>query len=312
MNGARWVMVLLLVGAIFSCLVLSSMVAINLFSTADVPIGRQLTPAEVLLNSSICMIVPVTLALSAAVVWWVFLRAPASPAPSALPAPPQARAVPYSSMVPSQPLALLSHSPAGSEADAQDRLLDEYITQLTELLMAHPAGETGTSVQVIGIVQARTRHVLQLVDARRRGQVLQMLHNAHFLRGDVRLNMHGIDLCGTDLRFADLRAAELSGVNLQRASLTGALLQGANLSGSNLTDADLRLARLDGAVLDHASLQRSQLHRARLPGARLHSAQLNDTIFWQADLRGAQVLAAQLDLARSLSGATMPDGSRPT
>ncbi len=62
-------------------------------------------------------------------------------------------------------------------------------------------------------------------------------------------------------------------------SLRGADLQGADLQGADLQGADLREAKLEAAKLE------------------------------AADLQGAKVTKEQLDTARSLERATMPDGS---
>lgn len=87
-----------------------------------------------------------------------------------------------------------------------------------------------------------------------------------------------------DLSGADLRGAQLGGASLQRAILR---------------DANLRRANLQGADLRHADLRAANLRRADLSGADLRDA----------DLRGAKVSTRQLTRAKSLYGATMPDGT---
>ena len=106
------------------------------------------------------------------------------------------------------------------------------------------------------------------------------------------------DLSGVDLSEADLRGAELDGATLQEvilhdANLHGADLQRANLRGSDLSGADLRGTNLSGA----------NLLSADLGGANLRKADLS----W-ANLSNAIVTENQLTQARSLEGATMPDG----
>jgi len=102
-------------------------------------------------------------------------------------------------------------------------------------------------------------------------------------------NLSGADMIGTDLREAYLREANLSG-----AELSGANLSGAELSGAHLREADLSEAELSGASLREADLTRVDLTRANLTGA---------------DLAGAKVTSQQLDQAKSLKGANMPDGT---
>ena len=73
----------------------------------------------------------------------------------------------------------------------------------------------------------------------------------------------------------DLAGADLAGADLVETNLSGAALVGANLSQADVSQADLTGADLSGAIL-----------------------------------RGAKGTArAQLDQAKSLQGATAPDGS---
>lgn len=72
----------------------------------------------------------------------------------------------------------------------------------------------------------------------------------------------------------------------------------------DLTDTDLRGADLSGAVLREAYLRGARLNGANLSGADLSGADLSGAL-----LRGAEVPADTLEAARSLEGATMPDGS---
>ena len=72
--------------------------------------------------------------------------------------------------------------------------------------------------------------------------------------------------------------------------LLGASLGGADLRGADLRGADLALADLRGADLTGANLRGAFLLGADLGEARVTNEQLND--------------------ARSLAGATLPDGTR--
>ena len=89
---------------------------------------------------------------------------------------------------------------------------------------------------------------------------------------------------------ADLRWAELKGSQLPNAALSGVRLGGANLSNADLSD---------------ANLSNADLSEANLKDANLRNANLND-----ANLSGATVSEEQLQAAKSLEGATMPDGSK--
>lgn len=98
---------------------------------------------------------------------------------------------------------------------------------------------------------------------------------------------------GTDLSGADLSEAILAGADLDQAILMKANLQGANLGQAIVIKAN-------GAP----SIYITTLVQANLSGADLTGADLSGT-----DLRGAKVTELQLARAKSLKGATMPDGS---
>jgi len=129
-----------------------------------------------------------------------------------------------------------------------------------------------------------------------------------------------------DLTKADLSRAALLGANLSRGHLKEATLTDATLQSANLRGADLQ-----GADLSHAALQDADLSPATVPGfplaktpTNLTDADLRDAALQSADLSGADLTDAdltdadltdargwiteQLTAARSLEGATMPDG----
>ena len=97
--------------------------------------------------------------------------------------------------------------------------------------------------------------------------------------GSARTVWGGMPECG----FQAVR--EPSGVAIMlEANLGGANLRRTYLTGVALTEADLSRADLSAAALTEAALGRAVLRRAK-------------------------VTSEQLDSARSLEGATMPDGS---
>ena len=91
---------------------------------------------------------------------------------------------------------------------------------------------------------------------------------------------------------------------LHGADLHEVDLRGAGLTGANLVEARLRGANLFGAILSNARLRGADLRGADLVAARLRGADLRE-----ANLQGAVVTDRQLGRAKSLEGATMPDGS---
>ncbi len=131
----------------------------------------------------------------------------------------------------------------------------------------------------------------------------------------VQADLSFADLSGADLSVAGLNEANLSRAVLVQANLSFADLSGANLSravlsrtsfsGANLSEANLSRAKLWGADLGVANLSEANLSFTDLSGATFSGADLS-----QADLRGAKgITIEELEKqAKSLSGATMPDG----
>jgi uncharacterized protein YjbI with pentapeptide repeats len=113
------------------------------------------------------------------------------------------------------------------------------------------------------------------------------------------------------LQSANLRGADLQGADLSHAALQGADLSPATVPGSppgllpktptNLTDADLRKAALQDADLSSAVLRNTSLTNADLTNTNLSDADLSEARGWTTE---------QLAAARSLEGATMPDGQK--
>ncbi len=158
-------------------------------------------------------------------------------------------------------------------------------------------------------------------------------------------NLNGINLSGADLQSTLLNSTELVVANLSQANLAMAVLASANLNGSNLKNANLARsalshadlhqtdlsgaylveatleqahlinANLQQADLKGASLEKANLSGANLEGANLEQTDLTDANLQQANLKaanlhGARVSNEQLAQARSLEGATMPDGTK--
>ena len=118
-------------------------------------------------------------------------------------------------------------------------------------------------------------------------------------------NLEGAILIDADLKGADLERAELQGANLYLTNLAGARLVGANLERADLYFANLSEADLGGASLERANLSEARLSSADLSGANLSEADLSG-----ASLARAKVTDKHLATARSLQGATMPDGTK--
>ena len=200
----------------------------------------------------------------------------------------------------------------------REAALQGYINNMSELILREHLSESLNNQQVKSIAQARTATVLRILDPVRRVSVIQFLSQSGILAICVEKSVKGsfdsplnnenslasIDLQETNLNGANLSMICLENANLQntslkKANLHGTDLSGANLQGAILTEADLRRARLVGANLQGARLFLANLHGANLMGAILENANLHE----------AEITQEQLNTAKSLKGAIMPDRS---
>lgn len=137
----------------------------------------------------------------------------------------------------------------------------------------------------------------------------------------------GLDMTAADLSDADLSVCSLSdswmpGARLNNAFLTASAvnatdLNGASLRGALLNGTELRGASLYGADLTSTDLEDADLTNADLTGEEHRTdedvflgADLKDANLTGANLTNAKVTQEQLDQAKSLQGATMPNGQK--
>jgi Pentapeptide repeats (8 copies) len=159
-----------------------------------------------------------------------------------------------------------------AESQQRETTLQLYLDRMSELLLERNLRKSKLNTEPRNIARARTLTVLRRLDANRKGSVLQFLHEADLF--------HIISLSQADLSRANLKA-------------------------NYLGKADLSFANLEGADLSFTYMGETILIGANLKGASLYLADLSG-----AHLRDAIVTAEQLGKAKSLKGATMPDGTK--
>jgi uncharacterized protein YjbI with pentapeptide repeats len=151
---------------------------------------------------------------------------------------------------------------------AQDEALQQYLDQVTNLLIGRERGGNPTDSHLVSrLMQARTLALLLKLDRDRKRQPLKLIAQLELINRNDPL----LSLKNAGLDEADLHEVTLLNVSLREADLRLADLTGANLEGSDLTWADLRGAELTRAVLANASLAHANL----LPHDRRNPAQLN-------------------------------------
>jgi len=193
---------------------------------------------------------------------------------------------------------------------AQDDALQAYLDQMSLMLTnkERPLRRAQPGDDLSVVARARTLTVLtklekkRKLDKDRKGSVLQFLYESGLITKDRRiLDLSKADLFMADLYWAKLSEANLHGVYLIKANLIQADLVKADLSGAYLIEADLIRADLSEANLSNAWLRHANLSGAKLSNARLRHANLSSA----TGLTDEQITAA-----RTLEGATMPNGQK--
>ena len=218
-----------------------------------------------------------------------------------------------------------------AQDNQREAALQEYIDKMSELLLHEKLRESQPEDEVRKIARVRTLTVLPRLDGKRKGTVLQFLHESGLIDKDkCIIDLNGADLSKANLNYANLNGANLNNTNLEEAEMFFANLNNADLNHANMTSAELsfvklNLANLSFALLNNASLSHANLTGVDLSGAGLSDAYLEKVDLSKADLNGAYLSGANLDRAnlseafvdvkrledkaKSLKYATMPDGS---
>jgi uncharacterized protein YjbI with pentapeptide repeats/drug/metabolite transporter superfamily protein YnfA len=182
-----------------------------------------------------------------------------------------------------------------AEQRAQDEALQAYLDQIGQMLLdkEKPLRQSNEADEVRTLARARTLTVLERLDGDRKGSVARFLYESGLINRD---------------RTTTIETAPI--VNLKKADLRGAILSRTNLELANLYRADLKRANLRGAVLSQASLFRADLKEADLRGTDMRNTILYFADLEEANLLNAKVTREQLEEAKSLDRATMPDGQK--
>jgi len=218
------------------------------------------------------------------------------------------------------------------EQRTQDDALQKYVDYISKTITdgkLYSSSDDLVLNEARITIRAQTLAVLtRLSDPYRKASVLQFMYEAGLIDGDdpflslLGANLQGVNLrkIGSTLEAINLRYASLNKGTFSQASMTNSYLYRADLTGADLTGADLTGADLRGANLTDARLEGAYLWNAKLDPyvdeyrgepyetpTKLHNADLSE-----AHLEGATGITKETleQQARSLKGATMPDGSK--
>ena len=166
-------------------------------------------------------------------------------------------------------------------------MLETYLEYIGVLLLEEDLRTAGTNSDVRLLARARTLAVLDAVSRDRKVRLLEFLSETQLIQFGPQGKPPVISL-----RFADLREAPLGKRFI-------------------LSNTDLDRADLTNAKLSNAKLTNAKLPRADLTGALLYDADLSGADLSSADLSNAEgVSCQQTERAKSLEGATMPNGQK--
>jgi hypothetical protein len=189
------------------------------------------------------------------------------------------------------------------EQRAQDAALQTYLNQMSTLLLEHDLSNpeenysTKQTLTARSVARARTLTVLQRLDGHRKYSIILFLGESRLIQEEGDAPVGGI---------VPLVGADLSDLNVETRSNLGWDLSMIYLHGTDLSD-----AKLHKVVLRDATLSNTDLSGADLSEADLTGATLSDAILTNANLKDAQgITQEQLEEAKSLKGATMPDGQK--
>ncbi len=188
----------------------------------------------------------------------------------------------------------------------RETALQAYLDSMSELLLHEKLRESSEDDEMRKIARVRTITVLLRLDEERKTFVLNFLYESKLIDKDDAIiglyeaNLSGVNFSGGILTRLDLHEVDLRRANLSYVHALETLLTSANLSGANLSC----------AMLDKTDLFEANLSGTNLRGTFLRDASLKHADLSYADLTGARVTTDQLDEAKSLKGATMPDGSK--
>jgi uncharacterized protein YjbI with pentapeptide repeats len=195
------------------------------------------------------------------------------------------------------------------EQRAQDAALQDYLGQMSTLLIKNGLLSSGENSEVRTVARARTATVIQRLDSEGNRNVITFLNEAGLTGvGQSPFSLLAeVDLEGAQLRNVVLGGTDLYGGVLSEADLRGALLDQANLNYAFLIKADLRGAylnetKLEGAFLDNADLRGAYLKETNFEGTELDGANLEGAYYVDEKKLNKQ--------AETLEGAIMPDGSK--
>jgi uncharacterized protein YjbI with pentapeptide repeats len=178
-----------------------------------------------------------------------------------------------------------------ADAQQQATTLSNYEASISDMML-HDGLRTSQPHSTVALVaEVDTATTLRQLEPAGKGSLLRFLYETALINNDT----HVIGLSELDAHNANL-----VNIDLRDTYLFGLDMHGSDMRGVNLSFATLNYVSLANSNLAGADLQGSDMRDTDLTGANLSGANLKDV---------TELTSAQLAKAKSLTGATMPDGT---
>ncbi len=192
----------------------------------------------------------------------------------------------------------------------QHDILQGFIYTLSNMLLNENTNLRTATPEQKEAIQAQTRTALRRLSPQNQVALVEFLHDSGLINKNAPVIQVGSQDGSRGVQAASVQGAiNLQNANFKQANLQEAALKSFNLSGANFSQADLSGADLHQANLKNAFMSNSNCEGANLSGADLSGSDLSGSDLSGANLSGAKVTEEQLAKAKTLKGATMPDGS---
>ncbi len=174
--------------------------------------------------------------------------------------------------------------------------LQIYFDRISELLTKMNLREEHVDSDVVRIARARTLSLLNVLDGRRKGSVVQFLSETHLLEGrevDGKYKYPPILLGYANLKFMIIKNSTISNAHLHYVDMSHADLSGTCFDGVILQEAIVKNANLTNTSFENANCE-----NADFKGTDFTGSNLKNTNFRSSDLTGVCFKHANLDGAR--------------
>ena len=183
----------------------------------------------------------------------------------------------------------------------QAATLKAYLDDITDLMLNHGLRQSKPGDDARIVARAKTLTALRGLDGNRKGALIEFLFEANLISlPDPKVAINKANSPIITLHLADLKNSNLSGL----------FLYGADLHDTHLDNADFSNSILDNDNISITYLVQANFSNTRLVNADLSKSALFGANFSGANLKGALVTPEQLAQAKSLTNATLPDGSK--